>query len=277
MLSIDELFYREFTNLQQRLRAVPSYSVEQLPVPSDLYTNNIFLKKHWCHIEGIKTEYYKKLNGADVVLAGKVKLQKKKFDYKSQYIKNSDGSYVYEDVSCPKNCVAILSDRQINVPYSFQDKDFIYVDMLLESEIGQSKYKYVYIIPKSYCYRVNQTALVVTAVKLKKQFYFGMQLALQNGRCAYLYVIPYNPSNYTARFKVLCSKLDSDYTKEINKVCNYWLANNIIYNPNWCGLSAPIKGRYNLAVQQQDAPLDVYVKYNIEKTLGDEAAVGILG
>ena len=172
---------------------------------------------------------------------------RRKFDYKGEYIKDKNGRFVFEDVDCPMECEGIISDIPIGVPLKYKAPDGMqYVDLITKTVGDKKLRKYVYIIPKKYLHKINQTALVLSWNKLR--VFSGAQ------------------HNY----RVIMTKPSIDYAKELNAIRDYWLKNNIMFNPADCELDYQVNGVTNLAMIPFDGVLDEYVMFDVNKALGQE-------
>lgn len=264
MATLDEIFCREFFQMMQILKGYHrGYNLTDIPLPPEA-KDRFFVESHQKVIlRGITEEYYNKLNDTDALLWGTDSLYRREFDYKGEFIKNKDGSYKLKEVTCPADCVAVVSPISIGVPNNFKSKEgFAYVDMITKG----NQHRFVYLVPKKYCYKAQQTALVLSWSKTRR-LYSGVLLSMQNGCYLYVSIIPYKPSKRNVAYRVLHTKTDTDYTEELNLLRQYWVNNNIIFNPDHCALSEYIRGRDNMACLSLDATEDMYDIYNNERSL----------
>lgn len=267
MQSLEQIFITEFKRMMSIRKMESGYvDIANVPLPSKLAGKLFIEKNELCYIHKITDEYYSQLNNTEVKIFPKVKLNRRKFDHKGEFIKNKDDSYVLEDVPLPHGCIAILSDIRLGVPTKYKPNDnFAYVDFLCKEINGVKVYKYIYIVPKKYCYKLNQTALVLSW-KALQNYYSGIKLALQNGHYLYMYIVPYKP-NTRHNYRVLHCKTTDDFSEEITTIRNFWLENNIIFNPADCELIEGHKGEENLAYSILNGVYDSYERYNPEKTM----------
>lgn len=279
MATLDEIFYKEFENMMKvRKGATGAIELSAVPLPPEAAGRFFIEKRDKVFLTNIDDEYYGKLNNTECLLWGRSALQRRKFDYKGEYMMK-DGRYIYQDVTCPTECTAIISDLAIGVPLKYKPSDkFEYVDMVVKKDAeGNEMRKFVYIIPKKYCFRLNQTALVLSWNRLRV-FYSGVALALQNGHILHMYVIPYKPSDQFKNYRILHCKTTDDYSEEIKMLRDFWVKNRIIFNPDMCGLMDFVRGRENMAYLRYDGVLDVYERYNLDRPMGDDdSAEDLLG
>lgn len=243
--------------------------LNDIPMPESLYSKMHVDKRDMVVISPIDDEYYGKIGDSIAMLWGRGKLMRRKYDYKGEFIMK-DGNYVWTDVSCPSDCVAVVSDKSIGVPNSYKPKEhFEYVDMISRKVDGVVQHKFVYIIPRKYCYKVNQTALVLSWTKLRV-YYSGVNLAMQNGHRLFVYIIPYKPTSGTMHnYRVIMSKPSIDYAQELAEIQKYWVENKIIFDPAHCELYEQVRGLTNTAVQVFDGVLDEYIMFDSNKPLGE--------
>lgn len=257
----EELFFKEFNAMVLALRAYNGpINIYDMPLPDVNFHRELH---EIAYIQGINTEYYNKLNDSEALIWKEGKLKRRKFDYRGEYMLDSEGNVLTEEVTLPQDCIAVVSEIQIGVPYKFKTEEpFAYVDMVKRND----KIYYVYIVPKKYCYKINQTALVLNTNKMRV-YYQGIGLTLKNGSVIYLYVIPYKPTQKEKGYRVLCSHTDVDYTNEFVAIRDYWLQNNYMFNPALCNLYEGTKGRNNAAMIEFPTVLDEYERFNMEKPM----------
>lgn len=269
MPSLDEIFYKEFNQmLSQRKAQSGVLNLYELSVPDEIKSNTISLNEK-VYIDGISDEYYSKLNNTEAILLSRPSLNRRKFDYKGEFIKK-DGNYVLEEVDVKSGCVAIVSDEKLGVPLKYKPEDsFIYVDVMnKQKEDGTRVVKYIYILPKKYCYKLNQVALVISINKMRV-YYSGISMALQNGNVVYLYTIPYKPSKSERSYRCLGTKTELDFSEELNALKEHWLEGGVLFKSEYCELYEGVRGRDNVAYEQFPQVLDSYVRYNPNKSLAD--------
>lgn len=271
MATTDEIFYKEFNSTMQQLRGIQGCcNLQDIPLPPEAEGKFFIEKRDKVVITGITEDYYSKLNNTEALLWGSKALQRRKFDYKGEFMRGKDGNYMLQDVPCPHDCVAIMSPLSIQVPTKFRSKEQSqYVDMVTKKTPEGNIHRFVYIIPKKYCYPLKQTALVLSWNKLRR-FYQGVGLSLKNGHILYMYVIPYKPNSQVHNYRVLQCKTSLDYNWEINLVKDFWIKSDFMFNPDWCQLEDFYKGRENMAYFTLDSTEDMYERFDISKPLGQE-------
>lgn len=268
MKNFDEMFYKEFQAMLLKRKAMSSmFSLGQLEVPTSEHIGTV------CNVtkgivKGVTDEYYGKLNNSEVVILPRMNLTRKKVGSNGRPI-IKENRVVTEEVDVPHSCVAIVSTQRLGVPFKYQSKEkFIYVDVIKDKK---GVLNYIYIIPRKYCYKLNQVALVLSLNKMRA-YYGGMSLALQNGVTVYLYTIPYKPksngvSNQNRTYRILSTKTDVNFDKELNEILNLWGRNRYIFDFNMCTLSESVKGRGNVAFENFAPTIEVFQRYNPDVSL----------
>lgn len=268
MKTAEQIFVQEFKQMQAQLRANnPMFDMYSLAVPKESLGD--IVKKDMVYIKGIDEEYYNTLNNTEALIWSHGKLCRRKFDYKGEYIRDDKGNYVTQDVVLPHECIAIISTVKIGVPVKFKPKKaFEYVDCVSRPKAdGTKEMCYVYIVPREYCYKLNQTALVMSMNKLRT-YYSGASLSLRNGYTLFLYVIPYKPTSTRAKnYRVLATKTDIDYSQEINTLLSNWVNSGVLYQPQMCELYEGLEGKTSVAIEEFASSIDEYVRYNPEQNL----------
>lgn len=268
MKSAEQIFVQEFKQMQAQLKANnPLFDMYSLEIPKE--SLGTITTRDMVIIKGIQEEYYDKLNNTEALIWSHGKLCRRKFDYKGEYIKDDNGNYVTQDVTLPHECIAIISTVRLGVPTKFKPKQaFEYVDCITRTGAdGKKEICYVYIIPREYCYKLNQTALVMSLTKLRS-YYSGASFALRNGYTIYLYVIPYKPTTTRTRsYRLLSTKTSIDYSTELQGLMSAWLQMGVLYNPQLCELYEGLEGRTNISMEEYASSVDEYVRYDPEKNL----------
>lgn len=267
-LTLEELFCREFNQMMlQRKANTGLFNLSALDLPEGVFGEICTRDK--VIIKNIEEEYYSLLNNSGALLWSHGKLSKRKFDYRGEFIKK-DGKYVVEPVTLPHESVAVISDVKIGVPTKFKSKEsFDYVDVLhRKNKDGSVDVRYVYIVPREYCYKLNQTALVLSLNKLRV-YYYGSSVCLQNGYVLYMYIIPYKAtSTRNTNYRVLDTGTDLDeYQTKIDSLIQYWYSRGYLFNYEACQLYEGVKGRTNIAYETLPVIKDSYQRYDEEKSM----------
>ena len=160
----------------------------------------------------------------------------------------------------------MLSTKCIKVPLKYKAKEnFDYVDFVT---VGGTNY-YIYIVPKCYCYKLNELCLAVSMNRMRYT-YSAIELKLLSGHTIYLSVIPYKPSRASeASYRVLSIKTSRDFTKEWASLMVFWQKSGILYPRELCQLSEPVREVMNVAYRELNSTLDEYQVYDYTKSLSD--------
>ena len=274
MASLDEIFYKEFNQMMYGLKGMNGVlSIGDIPLPPDAKGKFLVEKHNKVAVNGITDEYYKKLNGSEAMLWSNGALERRKFDYKGNFMKGDDGNILKESVTLPQGCGAIISDIKLGVPvkYSSEEK-FNYVDYTDVRLGNYIKRYFLYIVPKTYLYMMQQTALVLSWNKLQR-FYSGAKIALQNGSFMYMFIIPYKPSSVQKNYRILHCKTTDDYSTEIKMLLDYWIKAGVMFNPNCCAMSEYVKGCTNMAYQPINGVLDIYERFDSNRPMAESEAL----
>lgn len=263
----DEMFAREFKNTMFKRKARFGFpSVSAIPLPQSVIKTSNICKYQKILLKNIEEEYYSKLNNTQVLLLKRQSLSRRKISANG-FILEKDGSISREDVDVPRNCVAVLSETVIGLPYSYKAKEqFIYVDYLTKGE----KTFYIYIIPKNYCYKVNQTALVISGNKLRV-FYEGVEFYSTYGSKYYMYIVPYRPETQKLdkqQLRIITTGSTIDYKTTINALFEFWTSMNYVFDYNLANLQDQVKGEKNVAYTSVRG-IEEYTKIDFSKTLLD--------
>lgn len=268
MKTLEEIFYKEFNQmLSQRKAQSGVINLYDIPIPESVARNKIDTNER-VYISGITDEYYSKLNNTEAILLSRPSLTRRKFDYKGEFIMK-DGKYVTEDVDVHSGCVAIVSKEKLGVPLKYKPNDtFEYVDVICKKTSDGNDVRYIYTVPKKYCYKLNMVALVISLSKMRV-YYDGISMALQDGNIIYLYTIPYKPSKAEHSYRCLGTKTSLDFNEDINALRDYWLEHNMLFDYEKCELYEGVKGRSNVAYEQFPQVLDTYMRYDPNKSLAE--------
>ena len=281
MASNDIIFAKEFIKMMHDMKAnnINRFNItdiSQIPLPEDLARNFIIERFNKVALSDIEEKYYSKLNNREVIYLKGEKLSKRKFDYKGNFMKDKKtGNIIREPVTCPSDCVAIASEISIGVPLKYKCKtgNFKYVDYAEQKEGNGVRRKYIYLIPKKYVYELNQTALVLSWNKQHK-FYTSFAIALKTGDYLYVSVVPYNPKKETSfKYRVIHSKVDLDYSYEINRLVEFWISLGIAFDYRKCELIDVFSYRSreytNMARIDYMGTMDVYEKLKTGRPLSE--------
>jgi hypothetical protein len=271
---LDKEFYKEFKQMMnERKSLMGAFNLQNLMIPEDMEmvipnAESILIRRIPEDIE-----YYSKLNNTECLRIGRVALKRRMFNSKGEFKTNEDGSFQYEEVPVPRTSIAVFSNVKINVPYSYKKDGFGYVDYIDRSTKGKTVRSFMYIIPKNYCYKLNKVALEAS-LNRQRQSYEGYRVALQNGQYIYLQVTPFKfTDKRNAGEKFLVVKNSTNFSEELTHLLEFWIENNIIFNPQLCQLEGCQVG--NCAVETLAVNLDFYEMFDREHSLADAKEMNV--
>lgn len=269
-MTLDAIFAKEFKQMsQQRVAYSGAISLFNLPLPNSFSGEVDTTKK--VIINGIHDEYYSKLNKSECIHWTRPNLRRRRFGSDGKYLMDANGKVLSDPVSLPNGCAAVASDIKLGVPLKYKPKEqFEYVDCLTKTNPdGSTERKFVYIVPKEYCFAVNQLALVLSLNRLRS-FYYGQEIVLQSGHTVYMYVIPFKPSSVERSYRVLKTKTRNDFTAEIEGIMQFWLKAKILYPADLTQLSEPVNGLMNVAYRVLCDTQDEFVRFDPNKSLAND-------
>lgn len=248
MTTLEQVFVKEFKSAVQLSGYKDIYKIPLPESSKDWFISGTELYA----VKDIEDEYYSGLNKTFVFKVPPDKrVASRAIDkVKRSFLRDEDGNFVYNDVDIPVGSVAITSEKSLGLPYNYKLKGFGYVDFIAEG--GEIK-EYIYIVPRKYLYRVNQTALVLSVKNMKN--FSGMGYTTWDSGKIFLHVIPYRPSANYVGSKVLKTGYGLDYSKEIKEIVEYWVSTGLV--PNLI-LTSLYSGE-NLALKQTEVGYSDYI------------------
>lgn len=274
MKTIDNVFYRDFRDMMNTRRGITTFNYVDIPLPELKTMLNGTPKGYMATVKGIKEPFFERLNGEEVQLVGRTTLKKRQVLSDGSFRKDSKENFVYTQIPVKHDCVAILSRRSVGLKRFVEvngmkkehkvSEGFRYVDYI-ETENGR---KYIYIVPKTFVYRLSLCALVLTPNK-HRVYYKGCKLALQNGNYIYLHVIPFK-FRENLSYRVLGVKAGFDFDTEVNQILRFWTEIGVIFDPKLTALEGTVSGVTNLGIMDLEGTcsLEDYVPYTV--SLADE-------
>lgn len=263
MASLDDIFVREFNLMMRQRKAIyGTPSLSSLPMPEDAGILGVS-KLERVYIKGITSEYFSKLNDSQCSLLVRPKLRRRKYDYTGKFIRKGD-NYQYEEITVPRTHVGVVSESSIGLPNSYKPKDgSFYVDYVENSSQGK---RYIYVVPRNVCYRVNQTALVASWTKLTRAYYYGISCSLATGNILYMYIIPYKPSNADRNYRVVTTGTNPKQLASIMySIRCFWEKRGYMFNVESCKLDI---GEFaNTASTYFEGTLGDYMLYDPDRNL----------
>lgn len=230
-MNLESTFIKEF---RSAVKPAGYKDIYKIPLPAeckDWYISGTELYS----IKDIEEPYFEKLNRTMVKrLPRDKKAQRRQINPVSRsFARDDEGNYIYEDVQIPTGSIVVLSDIRIGLPHEKKHKPsdgFGYIDFVMSKDT----YEYMYIIPKSYLYRVHQTALAMS-VKNMKNYEGSGYVTWENGTI-FLHIIPYSPNSAYTGTKILKTAYSLNFGTEIKLLLNYWQQIGLIPNIQLCEL-----------------------------------------
>ena len=234
MKSLEDVFKSEFRN---EIANIGYKDIYKIPLPEVCKSWDVSGTELYA-VKGITTPYYENLNKKIVKRLPKSAVAKRRVIDKAtrSFLKDDDGNFVYEDYTVPTGSIVIVSEVKIELPFKFYKRPskegYGYIDFIQKKE-GTTEYMYV--LPESVLYKVNQTALALS-VKNMKNFSGSGYMTWSSGMI-FLHIIPYKPNSKYDGTRILKTGYSLDYCGEVRSIVNYWQANRVIPNIALCTLN----------------------------------------
>lgn len=267
MKTLEEVFVKEF---KQSISNVGYKDIYKIPLPDECRSWNVSGTDLFV-VKGVDGENapYDRLNMSIVkrMPAGYVARRRVIDKAIRGFKKNPDGSYVYENYQVPSGSIVVLSNVNIDVQYkgykTATKSGYGYVDFV-DSSRGR---EYMYVVPKSVLYEINQTALALSVTNMKN--FSGSGYTTWNNGVIFLHIIPYNPRSKYVGSKILATKCSLDYSEEVGTILRYWQKVNVIPDLRLCMLESG----ENLVLKRTSVGYTEYVQVQ-PLALGDREIYG---
>lgn len=232
MANLERVFIKEFKRSIRSARI--NKNIYNVPLPEEIKNWGISGGEVYA-IKGISSEGAGLFANLSKTLVKKLPkgmvASRRKTDLVTRnFVKDSNGRFIYEDVKIPQGSIVVLSDVNLNLPYKYKpnEEGFGYIDFVMN---GLSK-EFLYYVPKKYLYQTNQTALALSVKNMKN--FFGMGYVSWKFGTIYLHIIPYKPNQQYVGTKILKTSHKVNYEKEVKTIVDYWIANDVIPNIALC-------------------------------------------
>lgn len=218
MRNLEDCFVREF---KREIRMVGNKDIYSVPLPGLVKGWNVSGTEQY-RVFGITEEHFSLLNDKIVSKLPKGYEAKRRVIDKANrsYKKDGNGNYIYEKYAVPSGSTVVLSKVNLNLPYKVYlnpPKGYGYVDFVNEKDGSIS---YIYVIPNTMLYKINQTALAISVKNMKN--FSGMGYLTWDSGVIYIHVIPYNPNSQYIGSKILKTGIGLDYIKDIHAISDHW-------------------------------------------------------
>jgi hypothetical protein len=270
MRSLEDVFKQEF---KQRTSNVGTKNIYSVPLPPECSAWKVSGTELYL-VKGISSDEvpYCDLNDTVVRRLPQGTVAKRRvIDKASRGFKlDADGKYVYEKYSVPTGSVVVISSDNIGVLYkgykTATKTGYGYVDFI-DTPDGR---EYMYVLPKSVLYGINQTALALSVKNMKN--YSGYGYITFDYGTIYLHVIPYSPRAQYVGSKILATKCTLDFRYEVESILKFWQSNCVIPELQLCCL----EDGSNIALRPTEVGYTDYVQVQ-PLALGDKEIYGSTG
>ena len=267
MKTLEDIFTKEF---KQSVSNVGYKDIYKIPLPPECSAWNISGSDLFVVKDIPDEEFpYSKLNSKIVKrLPQGSAVRRRVIDKATRGFKTGDdGGFVYEDYKVPSGSIAVVSYENIDVPYKgykvAATSGYGYVDFVNT----QSGRQYIYVLPKSVLYGLNQTALALSVTNMKN--YSGSGYTTWDNGVIFLHVIPYNPRSKYVGSKILATKCSLDYSREVRAILSFWQKVGVIPDLRLCVLG----DGSNLALKKTTVGYPEYIQVQ-PLALGDKEMYG---
>lgn len=268
MSTLEDVFVQEF---RQAVSSVGFKDIYKIPLPDccktwDVSGTELFLVKDIPESE----TYFSSLNSTIVKKLPTNFVAKRRVVDKTTrgYKVDKEGKFIYEDYTVPQGSIVVLSPVRIGLRYkgytSATKSGFGYIDFI---EKGNNNIEYMYVIPNTCLYQINQLALAMSVTNMKN--YFGRGYVTWRSGTIFLHIIPYKPNTKYVGSRILATKYSLDFKQEIQTLLTFWQEVGVIPNLQLCTL---FDGT-NLALKSTNTGYDGYVPVD-NIAIGDKVVYG---
>ena len=268
MSTLEDVFVQEF---RQAVSNVGFKNIYKIPVPGccnnwSVSGTELFLVKGISDAE----QYFNRLNSTVVKKLPANYVAKRRVVDKTTrgYKVDKEGKFIYEDYQVPQGSIVVLSPVQIGLPYkgytSATKSGFGYIDFV---EKNAGDVEYMYVIPNTCLYQINQLALAMSVTNMKN--YYGRGYVTWQHGTIFLHIIPYKPNAKYVGSRILATKYTLDFKEEIKALLDFWQYAGIIPNLQLCTL---FDGT-NLALKPTNTGYTGYVPVD-NIAIGDKVVYG---
>lgn len=236
---MDRKFAREFKSMIAYRNAYMAnnraFAVENLPIPKNVSEASLFditsPGQKYALIHEITEPYFSELNEHYVEICPTgMNFERVCLDTDGTPIRDTEGKLVTRKVIVPRNSVVIATTVNIHLPnyvkdangenvkYEIKDKSYAYLTCM-----HGATPRYYYAVPQTVVYTAHPVSLVLSARARRQQAYYNCyRLLMQNGSYVYLTTMLTERITATTDMRIVCSKLSTDFNKEIRSLWNCW-------------------------------------------------------
>ena len=276
MTTIDQIYYKDFKRMMQ----VRANSEIDIPLQVLAEGINAKIDKNMGYIKNITEPFYEKLNKSTCHLLFKTKVGKPQVTAEGAYRVDENGNEVVDHVPVPRECILIRSSVNIHLKRTMDDGTqyeenelFRYIRYKDVRKDGRQVRYYYYIVPREFVSRLNMNAVILTKNK-RRNYYYGMKVALVDGSYAFLYVVP--DKGVRDDTITLYTGATTEFGAHIVKVVEEWMRKGYAFNYDLLEVDLPDKGTFNMGYQLQGSTLfaEDYVKFT--GTLKEEQDITVI-
>lgn len=228
MRNLEELFIKEF---KSNVKTIGSKDIYSISLPESVKSWEISGTELYA-VKDIDDEYYGKLNKSIVKrLPNGMEVKRREIDKATRsFAKDADGNFIYSKVTIPSGSIVVISEKSIGLPFKYKKEGYGYVDFVQKGEVIE----YLYILPKTVLYKVNQTALAISVKNMKN--FKGMGYLTWKHGVIFIHVIPYNPKAQYVGSKILKTGVTLNYSAEISEIVCHWIQQDVVPDLSLCNL-----------------------------------------
>lgn len=242
MKDINKIFEKDFKNMMGMKQYMTlngrrghPFNLQEVPIPIKVGKSEEEVENE-VYITGLTEPFFDKLNDTEAKIVEGSDFKKPFYNADGTlYRSKINGEVKYDEIKVKPGFVAIKSPVNIDLKSEIEvrgklrphnpSSGFYFVNSEKE---GNEKW-YIYIIPRENLHKMNYSALVLSYTKINR--YYGYKLAFTNGYFVYLFVVPFSNAKRNDNIHVIGVKSDVDFTKELNYLLEYWVANGNTFHP----------------------------------------------
>lgn len=245
---IERKFIREFKNMLNYRKTYMAnnraFAVENLPVPNTVSASSVFSIKNpgqrYALVHEIAEEYFNSLNEHYVeVCSVNDNYDRVRIDKTGKPMLDVDGKPIMQHTIVPRNSCVIATTVNIHLPNYTEkpdsdcEKERYHIKDRAYAYLTYKNNLYYYAVPQTVLYTAHPVSLVLSARARRAQAYYTSYcITLQNGGTVYLTTMPTERITNTTDMRIVCSKLSTDFTREIKELWYYWQRTTAFKQPD---------------------------------------------
>lgn len=235
---VERKFIREFKNMLSYRKAYMAnnraFAVDNLPIPASVTASTVFSitnpGQRYALVHEVAEDYFNALNGHYVeVCSANDNYDRVRLDKTGKPLLDADGKPIMQHTVVPRNSCVVATTVNIHLPNyveksnssgereRYRVKDNAYAYLTYKNNL------YYYAVPQTVLYTAHPVSLVLSARARRAQAYYASYcITLQNGGTVYLTTMPTERITNTTDMRIVCSKLATDFTREIKDLWYCW-------------------------------------------------------